>query len=1187
MLSRHPNYLSVPDFIAFADAVDAFNNTLPAGKRLNIFYIPLRRNSKIPATSKPMYDRDAAGKEIPRPGFTMDRERAIEFLNKNLGNIGILAYNDGENPTLALFDFDIQKNPDGGIGTTVIPKETIAEFTRSHNLAVAITRQGGYHVYVVNDGSLSNANIVYQGKHAGELRCHKMYVVAPGSYVPKLGEDDEKKGKVPTPDATGVYRLLAQRPLKVLSRGDLPDWLSLDVGSDGKKPRVRDVIIKQIDGVRGGNDIRNDLGVTLTEIRARDEKLDGALLHGAVESDRSKVDYAIAWRLRCWGFDDSSVAHILRSYRPSNKTYREGYIELTISKVTRDYEFRPYLDLFADLERIKSSEKKIADHAALQVKQRLGVGDGDEGSEEGIADGYVSEDGVLHLTDFPTLLPDEKYIHLRGLPRIGKSHWTLTQLAAVDSGIYVTSNHDIIEQQFRTFRRLAPDKTAAWIKGKYRCCSRRSSDGRKFDCATCPLLPRSEWNEEADPRRPTTEAAEIAVAGVLKEDRYLCYLGDANPDEEGAVGNNDPIKTNIPSWICPYVALHMAAKEADFVFTVPYYTTAGSDLVSLRPRELMVMDEDTVFKFYAPKSITLFEYGFRGGTSSFTAQSNLVGMLSVGASIKSEIERKDRQTFPEKTVLSIITAYEKIEALFAQVTQNTTPFKHVPEIRDWLTSSIRLIIQGKFEGLSQADRLGVIQELEEYQRKTGHISDDDGIAEFAEALLFPHPDNPVYWDHGNPATLYLIADESRIVRMPMLADKYLLVGFTEGEMFAEQMSRIEFGPEWNQHIAKLHVKRFPYGDNFVVFRVDHEKPRDERRLFHRLVRSIDTIDNDNDWKIPRLTLTASKRHQEATNSRSRSERAIMIQKKHGLKSIMDYSSLLGASMIFYSNSRISRGIDVPHIDVLIADACAFAQPHMSATIEFLKRRLREIEFGAPGDSSALHRQLIDAVRIKESLLTDETTNGVLRISPVIGKGEDQVKIVVIAGQDYRYINPEATEKMQIIPLGPDSNIERVAATVLFASRAVRPESIKKSAATIDARYAEIYAIAPRNTEGTISRPGCVKTQIPEMVEGIGDSVVIDHERVAFREKITDLEEKIIKQTPLSHGHSRKFSLLKKLCYEKFASSPGRAFSRRDVDMALKNLINRKSLIIESRKDGKSKSSRVYQYVRLSERAVTQ
>jgi len=1179
MLNRQPNYLSVADFIAFADAVDAFNDTLPEGQRLNIFYIPLRRNSKIPATSKPMYSLDAAGHEIPRPGFTMDRDRATEFLTNNLGNIGILAYNDGTNPTLALLDFDIEKNPDGGVGKTVIPKDTIAEFTRGAELPVAITRQGGYHVYVVNDGTLGNANIIYEGKHAGELRCHKMYVVAPGSYVPPTSEDDEKKGKIPTPEANGNYRLLTQRPLRTLGTADLPDWLKLDTGTDGKKPRLRSVVIKPLENIRGGNDILNDIGITLTEIRARDLTLDEALLRGAVEADRSKADYAIAWRLRCWGFDDSTVAHILRKYRPSSKTYRDDYVELTVSKVTRDYEFRPYLELMSDIERIRASERKITEHAKAQIEDRVS-----EGEPTGMGDGYVSEDGVWHLADFPTILPDAKYVHLRGLPRIGKSHWTLTRLAAAKSGIYVTSNHDIIEQQFRTFRRLAPDKTAVWVKGKQRCCSRSAADGRKFDCATCRLLPRSEWSAEADPHRPTTDDAERAVARVIQGDGYLCYQNDAVP-VKGRVGTGreeDIIASNIPDGICPYVALRMGAKEADFVFTVPYYTTATDDTVSSRPHELMVMDEDTVFRFYAPKSVTLFEYGLRGGTSSFTAQSNLVGVLNAGTAIKSEIEQKDRHSFQEKAILSIIHTYEEIEVLFTNVTQNTTPLKHIPDIRDWLRTSIRQIIQGKFKGLSQDDKMEVLRELDEHQRKTGRLGDDISIVEFAEALLFPHPDNPVYWDHSSPATLYLIADESKIIRTPVSADKYLLVGFTEGEMFAEQMSKLEFGPEWNDHIAKLHVKRFPYGDNFIVFRVEHDKPREEQKLFRRLVRSIDVLDNGNDWKIPRLTLAASKRHQSAVDERSQSERSIMIRKKHGLKVIKEFSSLLGASMIFYANSRISRGIDVPHIDLLIADACAFAQPHLSATIDSLKHRLREIEFGAPGDASVLHRKLIDAIRVKDSLLTDETTNGVLRISPVVGKGEDQVKTIIIAGRDYRYINAEATEKMHVVPVGMDSNIENIAATVLLTARAVCPSNVERTIAIADARYAEVYSVPQGRGEGSTTRPGCVKTQVPELIAGITDSGVIDLERVAYREKMADLEEKILGQM---RGQSRKFSSLKKSCYDRFVASRDGGVSRRDVDQALKNLINRKSLIIESRKDGRSGSSRAYQYVTLSGRAV--
>lgn len=1168
MLRRQPKYISIADFVAFADAVDAFNNTLPDGMRLNIFYIPLRRNSKVPATSKPMYVVDGEGNESPRPGFTMDRKKAEEFLNNNLGNIGILAYNDGKNPTLALFDFDIEKNPEDGIGKTVIPKDTIIEFARGHELPVAITRQGGYHVYAVNDGTLTNANIVYQGKHAGELRCHKMYVVAPGSFVPKSTDDDEKKGKLPAPEATGVYRLVETRPLKKVSRSELPEWLELDVAPGGKTPRVRDVLIKPMENVKGGNDIKNDIGVTLTAIRARDSVLDEALLRGAVESDRSKVDYAVAWRLRAWGFDDSSIAHILRTYRASNKTHRSDYIELTISKVTRDYEFRPYLELVSDIERIRASERKIAEHAAGQIEERLS---GEASSQ--ISEGHISEDGVHHLADFPALLPNEKYVHIRGLPRIGKSHWTLTKLAEADTGIYVTSNHDIIEQQFRTFRRLAPNKTAVWIKGKQRCCIRIGSDGRHYACSDCPYRPRSQWDEEASTNRPTTEEVELAVAGILSTDGYLCYLDD----ESANLGENDIIKSNIPDWVCPYFALHAAAKEADFIFTVPYYTSTGNELTTLQSRSLMVMDEDTVFKFYVPKTVSIAEHGHVGNVTNFAVRSNISDVTRAFGVIKAKIEEKNRQPFEDRVILAIIRNYEEIERLVARVAQNELPVRKAPEVRAWLHTSVTNLLHRKFEGLSHGDRISTIRALEEYQRGVGTISEDSSIVEYAEALLFPHPENPVFWEHGNPATLYLVADESRIIRTPSPAEKYLIVGFTEGELFAEQMSRIEFGPEWNDHVRKLHIERFPYGDNFVVFQVTHQRPRDERRIFYRLTRTIDEMDNGRMWKVPRLTLTASKRHQAAFDERSASERSVMIRRKHGLSTIREFGGLMGASMIFYSNSRISRGIDVPNIDLLIADACTFAQPYINATISAYKDRLRAMEFGEPGDPEPIKRALFDAIRTKDSLLTDETTNGVLRISPVLGKFEDQVKTIVIASQDYRYINPEATSRMHTIVIDEDSDLTIVAKAVLNFPRKVCPQGIMCIAGQENPDYAATWETPPSmpgNTTSVIA-PGYVKSQLPEILETMTTGAIVSQERLQLRQKMDELEEKILNSPLLAGGRRIKVSSLKKSCYERISKS----YTRAEIDRAIKNLIIKKSLINEVGKEGRGKKAREYQFVR--------
>ncbi|MFA6695039.1 MAG: hypothetical protein WCR85_00280 [Sphaerochaeta sp.] len=1169
MLNRLPNYLSVSDFIAFADAVDAFNATLPDGKHLNVYYIPLRRHTKIPATSKPMYTIDNNGKEIPRPKFVMSRKRATDFLANNWGNIGILAYNDHENPTLALFDFDIAKNPEDGIGTTIVPKEQIFEFAKEYGLPISITRQGGYHVYAVNDGSLTNANLMYNGRHAGELRCHKMYVVAPGSHVPKTSEDDEKKGKIPTPEANGTYRMLSSRPFKEVSKDRLPGWLSLDTEINKKRHKMRQVTIRPLENIRGGNDIYNDLGVNLTTIRARDELLDKMLL-GATESDRSRADFKAAWRLRAWGFDDSAIAHILRAYRSSDKTDREDYIELTISKAVRDYEFHPYLDLMNDLATLKANEKKIELHTSNEVRAKL---KGEDSSTSEVPEGYITGDGVFHLSDFPTVLPDYKYVHLRGLPRIGKSHWTLTQLAAAGNGIYVTANHDIIAQQFQTFHRLAPDKTAVWLKGKQRCCTHTDNGGRKFNCLHCPLRPRSQWDENADPRRPTEEQAERAVCDRLKMDGYLCYSDEPLP---GSLSADEDVRvsSNIPTWLCPYYALRIGADEADFIFTVPYYTTELDEITNVGTRDLMVLDEDTVFKFYAPKTVSLLEYGFVGGVTTFIIKSQLTNIVAAYAKIKEAIEVKNRQTYEDKVILTVISNYEAIEEAIAKVARNEHPVKYAVETREWLKKTILLQLSGKFEGLSYYDRLAVIEAIEEYSHGIDVASDDDGVVEYTEAMLFPNKANMVFWENGNPATLYLIADESKIIRTPSEAKQYLIVGFTGGELFAEQMARKEYGPEWNDHIAKLHIQKFPYGENFVVYRVSSEKKNQERKIFRQLVRAIDTIDNGNSWRIPRLTLTASKKHQTAFEERTSSDTAVMLRRKHGLPTIDLYGGLMGASMIFYSNSRISRGIDVPKIDLLIADSCTFAQPYVNASIAALKSQMEAIEYGAEGDPEVVKRRLYKMIKTKNSLLTDETTNGVLRISPVRGYYEDQAKAIVIASEDFDFINAEASSKMHMVEVSDETDLMYIADSITRIPRKVNPTHIMQVAASVDSTYAQAWDVIPAEVGAEIIAGGCVKTQLPDLLQVLTPEQTADPAKAESKMREAELAEKILSHPALQAGDRLKIGSLQKWAYNRYSKQHSRA----EIDRVIKKLIIGKKLEKSTGYGGGKTTGRKYTFV---------
>ena len=86
--------------------------------------------------------------------------------------------------------------------------------------------------------------------------------------------------------------------------------------------------------------------------------------------------------------------------------------------------------------------------------------------------------------------------------------------------------------------------------------------------------------------------------------------------------------------------------------------------------------------------------------------------------------------------------------------------------------------------------------------------------------------------------------------------------------------------------------------------------------------------------------------------------------------------------MFYQNSTISRGLDVDQYNVLLVHDADFAQPYWSAAIESGEDGARDI---------------------LESIIMDETTNSVLRISPVKGGNENRPKIVIVPRVDLQKI----------------------------------------------------------------------------------------------------------------------------------------------------------------------------------------
>lgn len=98
--------------------------------------------------------------------------------------------------------------------------------------------------------------------------------------------------------------------------------------------------------------------------------------------------------------------------------------------------------------------------------------------------------------------------------------------------------------------------------------------------------------------------------------------------------------------------------------------------------------------------------------------------------------------------------------------------------------------------------------------------------------------------------------------------------------------------------------------------------------------------------------------------------------------------------IFYQNSVVSRGLDVAQYNVICVHDTDFIQPFWSAARD-------------AGDENA--------EEIMNSIQKDETTNSVLRISPIMGGNELQPKIVIISRADLwkvRYLDEQVVGEQQ-------------------------------------------------------------------------------------------------------------------------------------------------------------------------------
>jgi len=574
----------------------------------------------------------------------------------------------------------------------------------------------------------------------------------------------------------------------------------------------------------------------------------------------------------------------------------------------------------------------------------------------------IFEQTGVHTDILPEDLPENfEALLLDGLPRIGKTHWSEMQAIKHKTANIIANTHSVIDQHLRIFRENRnPGQTAVHLEGRNRCC--RMQEGERRSCSRCPLYPYTE--DPAD------------------RGRFISFVGESLHKSE-IITKND-----VPDGYCPYFFCKESAKMADYVFTVPdnLEEITGENHQS---RHLTIIDEDTCFPSFFPQSVDLAEF-VRGPTRNYVV--NLVEMKWIGIQKwKDYIVEKKKRPKGKATILKMIEILENIrEILRIKDDVVFTPSEILHDV-----SLVDLNIPEPTD-ITKPELLRAIERWE--------IPDTFSL--FAKALLYPYKEKTLDWQGYNPMKLRLIANEEERIYEPPNT-KMILIGSTRAEMFLKTL---------DVKYDAIRINKFQYSKNFVFFVVKGKSGRGNARKwnFRNAVKTAlkRVAKTNSDTRYPLLVLVGTKKEQSNIMEdlggicKGSSDENIQGQR---------WNYIGGFFNIFYQNSVISRGVDIPFYKTLIVYSSDFANPYWLAKMKVaIENKDR--------DGAEYAESVMDAITV------DETTNSSLRVTPVVGHTDTVPRVVVISEKDLWKIKPVVLSEAQVVEVEAEQlfdNFEKI------------------------------------------------------------------------------------------------------------------------------------------------------------------
>ena len=419
----------------------------------------------------------------------------------------------------------------------------------------------------------------------------------------------------------------------------------------------------------------------------------------------------------------------------------------------------------------------------------------------------------------------------------------------------------------------------------------------------------------------------------------------------------------VPEDQCPYWFVKKADEFSDYCFTV----VANLDM--LRNRHLLVIDEDPTISHFYPASVDLAESVYKANRLTIN---NFIEEKWTGIEKwKRYIVEKKKRPKGKHTILRIIAILEEIRDILKIDDERQFSRKYVLDKLKELDISV--------SDPEDCTKQEVIDLIKRYEMP-------DTLSPFALALLYPYVEKPFAWQGHNPSTLRIVAnEETRMYTIPEC--KTLIIGSTRAELFAKSLGR---------SCTILNIDKFHYAQQFVIVSITDEGGRSYSQNLDRFLKSISQT-NERE-RFPSLILVGTEREQQRLQT-ILGGIAKSSTDENRVGQTWNYRG--GYLNVFYQNSVISRGIDVEFYHRLFVYSSNFANPYWQAALDVAALNDDQDEIERVG-------WVIDAITV------DETTNSVLRISPVRRNIDTDPRMIVIGEADMWKLKPAITEGAIIV-----------------------------------------------------------------------------------------------------------------------------------------------------------------------------